>query len=473
MQAILKTSIPTAFISMMSNPKYPQFSIIDRCYFITGKDDAIDHQNSRLKVSNCWLEDFVHEGVAASGGDTIMVFNTVALNNDQGFEAGWSNSGVTKGPFVFVDHCVAVGNRIDGLRVGDSYDWTYNDVLRVTNTIVYNNRDHNIWNYLYSTHAPLAGAIDISYSITNDSIYDASPHCITGVPQFDPYYYLLPGSPGINMGMNGTNMGRADSTTTVTGAIVIDEIMYKAPSSMDSKDWIELYNSQSVNQDLSGWIVKDDDNTHTFIVPSGIVVPSKGYWVLCGDTAAFKQVYPGVNNYSGNISFGFGVKDQVRLYTLNGNIVDSVSYTNTAPWPTDADGTGYTIVLLDAAKTHSLPENWSRSGQYGGSPGRQNHLTDVEGQTERVLPTHYVLEQNYPNPFNPSTTFSFGIPATSFVSLKIFDVMGREVATVVSGEFAPGTYKRRWNARQFSSGVYFYRLQAGRYIETKKLVVLK
>ena len=143
------------------NPLYPQYSLIDSCYFITGKDDAIDHHNSRLKVSNCWLEDFIHEGVAASGGDTIMIFNTVALNNDQGFEAGNTNGGVSKGPCVFVDHCVAVGNRIAGLRVGDDYAATYKDFLKVTNTIVYNNRDHNIWNYLYSTHAPLAGALDI------------------------------------------------------------------------------------------------------------------------------------------------------------------------------------------------------------------------------------------------------------------------------------------------------------------------
>ena len=455
------------------NPKYPQFSIIDRCYFITGKDDAIDHQNSRLKVSNCWLEDFVHEGVAASGGDTIMVFNTVALNNDQGFEAGWSNGGVIKGPFVFVDHCVAVGNRIDGLRVGDDYTMSYDDVLKVTNTIVYNNKDHNIWNYLYSTHAPLAGAINISYSMTNDSVYDASPYCITGVPQFDPYYYLLPGSPGSNMGMQGTNMGRADSTSATIGTIVVDEIMYKSPSTMDSKDWIELYNSQSVNQDISGWVIKDDDNTHIFVVPSGIVIPSKEYWVLCGDTAAFKQIYPGVKNCSGNISFGFGVKDQVRLYGPKGNIVDSVAYTNTAPWPTDADGTGYTIVLLDAAKKHTLPENWSRSGQFGGSPGRQNHSTDVKGPIERVLPLRFVLEQNYPNPFNPATRINFCIPDDKLVTLKIFDLLGREIAVLVNGKKQAGIHSVDWNAIGFPSGVYFYRLQAGSFTETKKLVLLK
>ncbi|MCX6122881.1 MAG: CotH kinase family protein [Ignavibacteriales bacterium] len=456
------------------NPKYPQYSIIDRCYFITGKDDAIDQHSSRLKVSNCWLEDFVHEGVAASGGDTIMVFNTVALKNDQGFEAGWTDNGVSKGPFLFVDHCVAVDNRIDGLRVGDNYTGTnYKDFLKVTNTIVYHNRDHNVWNYLYGTNAPVAGALNISYSMTNDSVYDASPSCITGVPQFDPYYYLLPGSPGVHMGMRGTNMGRADSTALTIGSIVVNEIMYNAPTNMDSKDWIELYNPQSTDQDISRWIIKDEDNAHAFSLPDGTIIPAQGYWILCGDTAAFKLVYPDVITFSGNIPFGFGGKDQVRLFTPNSMLVDSVAYTNQSPWPLEADGQGYSLILLDPEKGHTLPENWNRSGQYGGSPGRQNYVTGVEEQTERIHPTTYVLEQNYPNPFNPTTCITFCIPDKKMVTLKIFDLLGREIALLVNEQKQAGVHSVYWNAVGFPSGIYFYRLQAGSFIETKKLVLLK
>jgi hypothetical protein len=85
----------------------------------------------------------------------------------------------------------------------------------------------------------------------------------------------------------------------------------------------------------------------------------------------------------------------------------------------------------------------------------------------------FSLQQNYPNPFNPLTTFSFNIQKASFVSLKIFDVMGREVTTVVSEELAAGTYKRSWNAEQLSSGVYFYKLQTESYVETKRMVLIK
>jgi Secretion system C-terminal sorting domain len=89
------------------------------------------------------------------------------------------------------------------------------------------------------------------------------------------------------------------------------------------------------------------------------------------------------------------------------------------------------------------------------------------------LPSHFNLSQNYPNPFNPTTTISFSLPTKSFVSLKVFDILGRDVATIFSGELPAGTCTRQWNAANMASGVYYYRLQAGSYSETKKFVLLK
>jgi hypothetical protein len=83
------------------------------------------------------------------------------------------------------------------------------------------------------------------------------------------------------------------------------------------------------------------------------------------------------------------------------------------------------------------------------------------------------LSQNYPNPFNPSTTIAFTLPSRSFVTLKIFDILGRELATIVSEELPAGNYTRQWNASNMSSGVYFYRLEAGSSTQTKKLILLK
>jgi hypothetical protein len=92
-----------------------------------------------------------------------------------------------------------------------------------------------------------------------------------------------------------------------------------------------------------------------------------------------------------------------------------------------------------------------------------------DGQT----PVSFELKQNYPNPFNPTTTISFNLPLRSFVSLKINDVMGREVAAVVSEEMPAGSYSRQWNAADLPSGIYFYRLHAGSFTKVKQLLLLK
>ena len=90
------------------------------------------------------------------------------------------------------------------------------------------------------------------------------------------------------------------------------------------------------------------------------------------------------------------------------------------------------------------------------------------------IPNIFVLSQNFPNPFNPTTTISFSLPSTSMVSLTIFDILGRKIATIVDNEImAAGNYSKQWNALEFSSGIYFYRLQAGQFSEIKKLILLQ
>jgi hypothetical protein len=90
-----------------------------------------------------------------------------------------------------------------------------------------------------------------------------------------------------------------------------------------------------------------------------------------------------------------------------------------------------------------------------------------------LIPTVFSLSQNYPNPFNPTTTIQFGIPKEVKVTLKIYDAIGSEVATIVDEKMEPGYYKYQWNASNFASGVYFYRISAGSFISTKKLILIK
>lgn len=98
---------------------------------------------------------------------------------------------------------------------------------------------------------------------------------------------------------------------------------------------------------------------------------------------------------------------------------------------------------------------------------------EEKAQKESQLPTAYKLEQNYPNPFNPSTTIAFALPKPSEVILKVFDAYGREVAKLVEGRLPAGRHEVVLDARPFSSGVYFYRLQAGEFSQTRRLTLVK
>jgi beta-glucanase (GH16 family) len=88
------------------------------------------------------------------------------------------------------------------------------------------------------------------------------------------------------------------------------------------------------------------------------------------------------------------------------------------------------------------------------------------------IPVHFGLEQNYPNPFIQTTTFTYNLPSTSFVSLKVLDFTGKEVKSIVSEEMPAGNYSHEWNALGLPGGIYFCQLQAGSIIDTKKLVLL-
>jgi hypothetical protein len=94
-------------------------------------------------------------------------------------------------------------------------------------------------------------------------------------------------------------------------------------------------------------------------------------------------------------------------------------------------------------------------------------------QRDETLPQEFSLSQNYPNPFNPTTSFEFRVSSFEFVSLKVLDVLGREVATLVQEQRQPGAYAVRWNASGLPSGVYFYRLHAGNFVDTKKMILAK
>jgi hypothetical protein len=162
----------------------------------------------------------------------------------------------------------------------------------------------------------------------------------------------------------------------------------------------------------------------------------------------------GTNLFVG--TFGGGV----FLSTNNGTSWTAVNkgLMNTAIWSLSVSGTN----LFAGTDSGGV---WRR-------PLSEMILTDVE-EFHASFPENYSLEQNYPNPFNPSTRIEFSIPHAEYVTLKVFDMAGREVAKLVNSTLKPGSHELTFDGTDFTSGVYFYRLQAGESVQTKKFVLQK
>jgi hypothetical protein len=103
----------------------------------------------------------------------------------------------------------------------------------------------------------------------------------------------------------------------------------------------------------------------------------------------------------------------------------------------------------------------------------RQEATSVGRETSNALPEEYLLEQNHPNPFNPSTRIAFAIPASGHTTLRVFDMLGREVALLFERTAEPGWYEVEFQGQHLSSGVYLYRLESGGSVRTRKMVLLK
>ena len=114
----------------------------------------------------------------------------------------------------------------------------------------------------------------------------------------------------------------------------------------NADDWVELYNPNTSSVDLSNWQLKDDDDSHVFTLPEGTSMEADGYLVLVKDASDFSEGFPEITNYIGEIDFGFGNSDAVRLFNDSGILQDEVVYTSDEPWSDCAKETGYTLELI-------------------------------------------------------------------------------------------------------------------------------
>lgn len=157
---------------------------------------------------------------------------------------------------------------------------------------------------------------------------------------------------------------------------------------------------------------------------------------------------------------------KINEYTIS----NTGSWDNFIEFSTETDSTNGRHDLY-LRFTGDSEDELMRIKQFRFTPKRVPISTSNEVKAE--LPNQFKLNQNYPNPFNPSTVISYQVPVSSEVNLKVFDMLGREVATLVNSRQSAGEYKVNFDASAFSSGMYIYRLSAGEFMQTRKMILIK
>jgi protocatechuate 3,4-dioxygenase beta subunit len=160
--------------------------------------------------------------------------------------------------------------------------------------------------------------------------------------------------------------------------------------------------------------------------------------------------------------FSFGITDQKGNYTICGLIPGSYTITSDSYDYTSSSSSSATL-------NYSTADSTTATASFILTP---ETVTGIVSSTPAVI-QNYTLYQNYPNPFNPSTTISYFVPSAGKVVLKIYNILGDEVTTLVNGEQEAGTHRIVFNAANLASGVYFYQIRAGNFVATKKLILLK
>ncbi|HMN47533.1 MAG TPA: lamin tail domain-containing protein [Ignavibacteriaceae bacterium] len=233
-------------------------------------------------------------------------------------------------------------------------------------------------------------------------------------------------------------------------SVVMNEIFSRGVA--PNLDWIEIYNPAATQVDLTGYKIYDDGGYNGTKpkkeFPSGTIIPAGGFYVIVTDEDGVT-----VGSKFGLSSNG----DQVWLENAVGEVIDTV-------------------------KIPAMPIATTSYGRYpDGGPNKQifttitrgtsNVVTNVDGNNITI--NEYVLNQNYPNPFNPTTTISYQIGKQSFVSLKVYNLLGKEVATLINEVKSPGTFEVKFDGTNLSSGIYFYKLTSDNFNAVKKFTLMK
>ena len=152
-----------------------------------------------------------------------------------------------------------------------------------------------------------------------------------------------------------------------------------------------------------------------------------------------------------------------ELVDANGTVVAVINSTTSNPF----------ILTATTVGTYTVNAGFKSPSRKWASTSAVINVTGIDEELVGLQPETFKLYANYPNPFNPATKIKYAVSQTVFTTLKVYSILGSEIATLVNEEKTPGIYELNFNASNLPSGTYIYRLQAGSYIESKKMILLK
>ncbi|MCP5063519.1 MAG: T9SS type A sorting domain-containing protein, partial [Ignavibacteriae bacterium] len=503
---ILRNSIiSTSVVSDLVNVKNGD-AIIENCEFIGNNSidtDAIDYDDVKDGViRNNYIHDFIGDNSDAidlgEGSSDIIVEGNFIINCfDKGISIGQeSNAIIRNNIIVDCDQGIGIKDEFSYASI-ENNTFYKNDIAvacfekspgngggkaDIRNSIFSQSKSSSIFYDQFSE-------INVSYSLSDTELLSGEKN-IFGNPLFlfsDSLDFRISseslcidsGDPNSANDADGSraNIGAYAKLLDENSKVVINEINYNSSDDFNPKDWIEIYNPTDQIIDVSNWIFKDSNEEHIFVFPLSTNILPYDYLVLCEDVVRFNEKFPNVNKIIGDFEFGLNNSgEHIRLFDNYGNLIDSLTYDDEKNWPVEPDGNGSTLQLISDELDNSKVESWKISKGYGTPTTENIFLTDTI--SIQNIPSEFMLYQNYPNPFNPSTIISYSIPQLEnklivSVKIRVFDILGREVITLVEKELKSGSYNVRFDAKGVSSGIYYAQMVAGDYLKTIKMLLLK
>ncbi len=273
----------------------------------------------------------------------------------------------------------------------------------------------------------------------------------------------------------------------------VDPVIYK--STNKGNNWTEVDRGGGANNyadiifinDNTGFecrftIKKTTDSGNTWFAFSQKMRQRVEFSQVFSDTmylsSADGYVAKSVNLGANWVEYHTGVNDHLNdIFFLNNQTGFAVGHQGGIVKTTNG---GVNWVVQNSGTTKRLNEIWFINNDTGFIAGDSGLLLVTYNggvtsliQNSQSIPVHFTLDQNYPNPFNPSTKIKFDIPRSSFVKLTVHDILGREAAKLVNEDLSAGSYEYEFDGTGLNSGVYFYRIEAGEYMETRRMVLLK